>query len=183
METKADIVQLANCELIDENRSQIKMGLLWQKQTSVFVFLRHFGCISCRAHAKQVWSLREQYEKSNAKLYFVGNGNPDFIMDFKNELGLGDAVIYTDPSLKSFYAAGFQRGFFRTFGPKSLINISRLKKQGYSNGEKDSGDFWQLGGVLVIKKDGKIAYHFISEAVGDFPAEEEVKKVPWLTAS
>lgn len=183
MEHKADIVQLANCQLIDENKTPIKMGLLWQKQTSVFIFLRHFGCISCRAHAIQVWNLRENYEKANAKIYFIGNGNPDFIMEFKNELGLLDATVYTDPSLNSFHAAGFQRGFLRTFSPRSMLNVVRLKGQGYTNGSTDSGDYWQLGGVLVIKKDGKIAYHFISEAVGDFPVEEEVKKVPWISAS
>lgn len=183
MEIKADIVQLANCQLIDENHGKIKMGLLWQKQTSVFIFLRHFGCIACRAHAKQVWDLRAQYEKSNAKLYFVGNGNPDFIMAFKEEMGLTDADIYTDPTLDSFHAAGFHRGFFRALGPRSLINVAKLKAQGHKNGDKDSGDYWQLGGILVIKKDGQIAYHFISEAVGDFPVEEEVKKVPWISAS
>ena len=40
--------------------------------------------------------------------------------------------------------------------------------------EKGAGDFWQLGGVLVVKPDGKIAYHFISDELGDHAPETDV---------
>lgn len=39
---------------------------------------------------------------------------------------------------------------------------------------KNTGDHWQLGGVIVVKTNGVIAYHYISEALGDFPPEKDV---------
>ena len=86
------ILNFANSPVLDENGSSTKLSNLWQKQTTMFIFLRHFGCISCRTHAKQVWSEREKYESKGSKIIFVGNGTPYFITKFKEDLGLQKAI-------------------------------------------------------------------------------------------
>lgn len=177
------IVELANSKLLDENGKDIKMGLLWQQQTALFVFLRHFACIACRAHAVDIWQKKDLYQKGNTKIFFVGNGQPHFIKSFKEDLKIQDSTVYTDPTLSSFHSAGFKRGFLRTVGPSGVLNHLKLKSEGHKQvgHEKGMGDLWQLGGLLVVKPDGKVAYHFISEAKGDFPAEEEVRSTPWIS--
>lgn len=171
--TKVDLVTLAGTKVFLAPGQQLKLGQLWQQQTVVFIFLRHFACIACRAHATQVWSEREKYERNGAKLIFIGNGQPHFIDKFKEDLKLTSAVVLTDPSLISFQAAGFQRGFFKLVQPKSLINAAKLVANGHSQGtsSKETGSHWQMGGVLVINPQSQVLYHFISEALGDFPDE------------
>ena len=183
--TKVDILSLAKCKVLDEAAQEISIYGLWQKQTAIFIFLRHFGCLMCRAHAKQVWGLREQYEKSGAKLYFIGNGSPYLINKFKEDLELTNATIFTDPQLLSFKAAGFRRGFLAALGPKSLLNGRKLFKEGHRQGEKttENGDLWQLGGVLVIKMDGKVGYHYISQVAGDFSPEKDLQEINAIPAT
>lgn len=171
---KADIVALAKCKILNEQGLEIDIYSLWQKTTAIFIFIRHFGCIFCRTHAKEVWQNKEKYEKDGAKIYFIGNGAPYLISGFKEELGIQDATIFTDPKLESFKAAGFRRGFLAALGPRVLLNAAKAYADGNRQGgmyRKEQGDLWQLGGILVIKPEGKVAYHFISQAAGDFSPE------------
>jgi len=149
----------------------VEAGDLWKSSKAVLVFLRHFACIACRAHAAQVWAHREVYEKSQTKVVFIGNGPPGFIRQFKEDLGLEGATIYTDPSLESFRHCGLKRGFFELVSYRSVANAVTLYNQGYRQlSTKHQGDPWQLGGIVVVTPDNRVAYHFVSEALGDFPA-------------
>ncbi|MGZ3726511.1 MAG: AhpC/TSA family protein [Pseudobdellovibrio sp.] len=169
------ILSFANCLVFDEHGNSTKLMNLWQNQTTIFIFLRHFGCLTCRSHAKQIWSERAKYEVNGSKIIFIGNGAANYIQHFKEDLGLQDATIYTDPSLKSFYAAGFKRGFIVALGPKALANGIKAyaagSRQAYG---KDTGNLWQLGGVLVIKPSGEVTYQYISQVTGDYAPEKDV---------
>ena len=173
--SSVNIVTLATAKVLDESGKPVQMGTLWQKQTALFIFVRHFGCIGCRSHAVEVWQKREAYERSGARIIFIGNGQPHFIQTFKNELNLHDAPIYTDPSLAVFRAAGFKRNFLAALGPKSIAAGLKMYANGHKQGAYDpaSGDLWQMGGVLVIKPSGQVAYHYISEMLGDYPPESD----------
>jgi hypothetical protein len=172
------IVEFANCEIYDESRKLVKIASLWQKQTILFVFLRHFACLTCRGHAVEVWRDRDKYQSKGAKIAFIGNGSPDFLKKFKEDLNLAEAPVFTDPSLSSFHAAGFKRGFLAAIGPRAILNGRKMMQRGHEQGSysKESGDLWQLGGLLVIRPSGEIAYHYISEVLGDYAPEEDVIK-------
>lgn len=173
---KANIQALSQSTVFDENNVRVTLQQLWKQQTCVFIFLRHFACIGCRSHAVQVWLEREKYEASGAKLIFIGNGTPDFIRKFKEDLMITEAIVYTDPSLGSFRAAGFKRGFLVSFGPKSIVSgVGLMLKTGMKTSvQEGSGDLWQMGGILVVRSDGKVPFHYISEAIGDYPPESDV---------
>ncbi len=170
------IVNLANAKVFSEDGVAVKMGTLWQKQTAVFIFLRHFACVGCRTHAVQVWNDRDMYQKGGAKIIFIGNGSPDFIKKFKEDLGIEDAPVYTDPELLGFRAAGFKRGFLASLGPAAIANGIRMMVKGNVQGqfERAAGDLWQLGGIIVVRPTGQVAYHYISEVLGDFPPQSDV---------
>ncbi len=183
-ENKVRILELSQCEISNEAGEKFKFGSLWQQQTGIFVFLRHFACLMCRSHAKEVWRNRDKYlDGGRSQLYFIGNGQPHFIKQFKEDLDLEQANIYTDPSLKSFHASGFNRGFLATLGPRGLTNGLKTMMKGERQGayEKAAGDLWQLGGILAINPQGKVVYHFMSEVMGDYPPEEEINSTPWLS--
>jgi peroxiredoxin len=172
-----DIVTLANCSAWLPSGEELKIGQLWQKQTVILIFLRHFACIACRAHASQVWNEREKYEKSGAKLIFIGNGSPDFIEKFKEDMNMGGAMILTDPTLESFRAAGLKRGILALVQPKSMTNAVKLAMQGHRQTAytADAGHLVQLGGVVAINTHSKILYHFRSESFGDLPLEPHLE--------
>lgn len=173
-----DITKLTNSKILDESGQPVILGSLFLKNTAVFIFLRHFACIGCRAHAEQVWSQRETYEKNGAKIVFIGNGQPGFITKFKEDLKIQDAPVYTDPTLTAFQHAGFQKTFM-ALGPASMVNATKLmiQRKELTSYKPDAGSLWQLGGIIVIKPDCQIAYHYISTALGDFPPEKDVQTV------
>jgi peroxiredoxin len=171
-----DSARLGRCVVKDETGKEVRLGGSWTEKPAILVFLRHFACIACRAHAAQVWHEREKYEQNGAKIVFVGNGSPDYIQKFKVDLGINDAVIVTDPTLRSFWIAGFKRGFLASLGPTSIKNGIGLFAKGHSQKmpSKASGDLWQLGGVIVVRADGRVTYQYISQATGDFPPEKDI---------
>lgn len=171
-----NILKFANCTVLDENGEETLISTLWQKQTVLFVFLRHFGCVACRAQAHQIWSEREKYESSGARIIFIGNGTANYLKFFKENLNIKDAPVFTDPTLKSFLHAGFKRGFFALVNPKTAFNGIKLLANGYTQApfDRESGSHWQLGGILVVHPDSSTGYHYISHALGDFPPEKDL---------
>ncbi len=178
-QSKVDIIAFANANVLNSAGEQIKIGHLWAKQSIIFVFLRHFACIACRAHATQVWDDRERYQKTGAKLIFIGNGAPSYIEQFRAELNLDPAVVLTDPSLLTFKAAGFRNGFFRVVHPHSVANALKLAARGQIQAPytQEAGTHWQLGGIVAVSSHGKVLYHFISHVLGDFPTEGDVEEL------
>lgn len=172
-----DIVALANTRVFVSPDQELQLGRLWQKQTAILVFLRHFACIACRAHAAQVWGERENYEKSGARIVFIGNGQPSWIEIFRADLGIDRGVVLTDPSLASFNAAGFKRGLFSLLNPGSAVNAAKLALEGHRQKpyHPDAGSHWQLGGVLAISPQSKVLYHFASKSLGDLPEEPHLE--------
>ena len=173
---EVDILSLANCSVYNENNKTVKLHRMWDYKTTVFVFVRHFACIACRAHVADVWKNRKAYEEKGAQIVFIGNGHAHFIQTFKEDLNLEGANVYTNPGLCAFKAAGFKRGFLAALGPKSLKEGLSMYKEGHRQASysKEKGDLWQLGGVLVVAKEGRVIYHHINESLGDFPPDKDI---------
>src|SRR5262245_32855576 len=121
-----DTVKLASCKVKSETGQEVQFGGLWQAGTTLFVFLRHFACISCRLHAEQMIAKKGELAAKGVRLVFIGNGQPHFIGKFKQQLQIPEAEVYTDPSLQAFRAAGFKRGFLASHGPKSVFNTAKM---------------------------------------------------------
>ena len=121
---------------------------------------------------------RKMYEGTGAHLVFIGNGAPEFIGIFKEELDLQQALILTDPSLESFRAAGFKYGFLAIAQLKTILNAVKLAAKGHTQTSfVNQGSVWQLGGVLAVNTKGRIVYQFISESYGDLPPESDIEVV------
>lgn len=172
-----NMAKLASSSVQISDGSEFLLGRVWKNQTAILVFLRHFACIGCRAHAKQVWDNRAAYEKGGGKIVFVGNGESHFISKFREDLDLKEALIVTDPSLEVFRAAGFNRGFSYILQTKTIVNAFKLFKDGHrqTTYTKEAGTHWQLGGILAVSTKGSILYHYVSEYLGDFPEEPYIE--------
>ncbi len=175
---KIDNVRLANSVVQTPEGGKLKLGQVWQKRPAILIFLRHFACIACRAHAKEVWSRRDEYEKQG-QIVFIGNGDANYINEFKKSMNLDGALVLTDPSLESYRAAGFYHGFFYVVQFPTLVNIWKMTRQGHKQVAytKRAGTHWQLGGVVVVNMQGQVTYQYISESMGDFPEEPAFDRI------
>ncbi len=177
---KVDLNLLSNVVLHTEDGQALKMASLWRNRPAVLIFLRHFSCVACRAHVAQVWQHRKALEQGGAKICFIGNGSYHEIIKFKKELNIESSMVFTDPSRRSYEATGMRRGMMPALGPKAVANVVRLLSEGHRQKvyNREAGDLWQLGGVLVVNPGDVIRYHYISEVTGDFPEPGEIANPP-----
>lgn len=164
---KVNVLTLKRLKVLDESGQEVRFGTFLQAPSITIVFVRHFGCIACRAHVDQIWNI--QKKQKNNRIIFIGSGSPYVIASFKEVMGVEDAEIYTDPSLETFDACGMVRGVFNLVNFKTISAMRTLKNKGYQQGPfKDSGTHRQMGGVVIFRRPGLVSYHYASEYLGDF---------------
>jgi hypothetical protein len=123
---------------------------------------------------------------NGAELVIVGNGTRPFAAAFREALEL-ESPLYLDTSGASYRALGMRRGIARTLGSwRTWVNLTRALLEGARQKRLRlivrwwqqsvpvlipgaRGDAWQLGGVLVVLPDGRIAYRYLSAIGGDHP--------------
>ncbi|RIL05141.1 MAG: hypothetical protein DCC71_11400 [Proteobacteria bacterium] len=102
---------------------------------------------------------------SGAELVVVGNGAERFAAAFREDLRL-DVPLLVDPELRAYRAAGLRRGRVEALSPRLPLHALRALRTGHRQSAVQ-GDPWQLGGVLVIRLGGALAYRFASREAGD----------------
>jgi AhpC/TSA antioxidant enzyme len=111
--------------------------------------------------------------KQGAELHLVGNGNRHFARAFGEELKIV-CPLYVDTKLDAYRALSMRRGLGSILASvASWKNVARAMKAGFRQGTTQ-GDAWQLGGVLVVRPGGKVAFRHTSQAAGDHPPVEAV---------
>jgi hypothetical protein len=127
----------------------------------------------CREQAVQVHRARAELERRGARLAFVGNGAPGFARAFAEDHGI-TAPVLSDPSLVTYRALGMRRGLGATLlSSATWRHAARALRGGFRQG-RVLGDAWQLGGVLVVRPGGEVAFLHRSGEAGDHPPVEDV---------
>ncbi len=126
-----------------------------------------------------------------AELVVIGNGSSAFARAFREDVQL-DTPLYVDTSCASYRALNMKRGIARTLAsPRTWANMFRALRDGVRERRVtvilrwwrqsvpvlipgNRGVAWQLGGVLVVLSDGRIAYRYQSTIAGDHPQTTEV---------
>jgi hypothetical protein len=111
--------------------------------------------------------------KAGAELVLVGNGSRLFARAFRDEQGI-TAPVYVDTERRAYQALGMKRGVLTAVGSLAAVrNAARALRAGFRQGPVQ-GDAWQLGGVLVVRKGGEVAYRHLSAEAGDHPPVADV---------
>lgn len=118
---------------------------------------------------------REQgrIRKKGAELVFVGNGSRQQARAFREEFAIASPV-YVDPERRAYAALGMKR---RALGPRAVLATARNSLRALRAGFRQTdvqGDAWQLGGVLVLRPGGVVAYRYLSAAAGDHPPVDDL---------
>lgn len=174
---KVDILSLARLSILDGSGKPVLISSFWKSGPVVFIFLRHFSCIACRTYVELIWKKKAELIKNKTKVIFIGNGAPHFINIFKEDLGVPEADIYTDPTLETFEACGMIKGIFELMDPRGVKKMVEFALSGQKQGPwtKDSGTHTQMGGIVALKPPGKVVYHYIENFLGDFDTSEDWK--------
>jgi hypothetical protein len=120
----------------------------------------------------QVHRERGRIVEKGADLVFVGNGSREQARAFREEFGIA-APLYVDPERRAYAALGMRRGL----GPRAALATARNSLRALRAGFRQvgvQGDAWQLGGVLVVRPGGVVAYRYLSAAAGDHPPVDDL---------
>lgn len=159
---------VATARLQDTAGREHELRELWRERTGVLVFLRHFGCMLCREQAIEVHRERPAFQAKGSELHLIGPGSPEQGAIFLRVFDLA-CPLWVDPKLATFRALQMKRGFWRTLGsPSNWKAVARAFRAGFRQGAT-AGDLWQVGGVLVVRTDGGVLYHYLSAFSGDHP--------------
>ncbi len=122
----------------------------------------------------QLHRAREEFEAAGAKLVLIGQATPRHAAHFRRRQEI-DLPVLADEHHVSYRAAGTRRGnVLDLVGPKPVVKgivaaVTRGQMQG-----RPVGDVARLGGAMVVRPDGEIAWARMSEDAGDNVAPAEL---------
>jgi len=122
----------------------------------------------------QLHRARGEFEDAGATLVLIGQATPRDAAQFRRRQGIQLPVL-ADKERISYEAAGAKvAGITDLFGPKVVAKGAvTIAKQGVVQ-TRTIGDAAQLGGVLVIRPDGEIAWSHMSDDAGDNAPPDEI---------
>lgn len=110
----------------------------------------------------------------------IGIGHDvDGVEEFQREQFFS-GELYLDPKKETYSALGYGSvgacsGFRSLFKSEGRALIRETKDKGVKGNMK--GDGWQLGGLLVVEKGGKVLYSFQQQQVTENPDYSKVAEV------
>ena len=156
--------ELATCTLQTINHQSLLFSELYQSQTTLIFFVRHFGCIFCRERVTSIAQNIALFERHQLHAVVIGNGTSLMAEDFVKELKLS-IPVYTDQKGQAYTLAGMKRNFGLNLS--SVKDAWRSYKAGNRQG-KVAGDVWQQGGVLVVDPQGHILEQHADQNAGEY---------------
>lgn len=154
--------------LKDEDGGVIELASLWRATDNglALVFLRHFGCMFCKEHAKQLERDHERVRHRGYGLVAIGVGTPARAAKFKRDLDLPFVVL-----------GDWERVAYRAFGLADAPVTDFLNPALYGAGLRallkgnlpsaPSGDVAQLPGSFVIAPNGEVLAAHAGAHAGD----------------
>ena len=143
-------------------------------ERTLFVFLRHFGCIFCREAIADVRAAAEADPDYPDVLFFFQGSATEGRVFLRRYWPRARAVA--DPELELYDAFGVGRAsLLEGLGPQVLRATRRAKSKGHSNGPR-SGDIWRMPGIFAVESLEIIWSHSPSHAADhpDFAGLREV---------
>ncbi len=164
--------------LTDTEGKNVQLSDFWNVQTTVLVFLRHFGCVFCR---EQVALLRRNYAEFRdlgAEIVCISQGDAKTGKAFSLLFDLPFPLLVTGEDLSVFRDYGLQRGTWRQmFNPHTLGRGLIAMLQGNKQGQIQN-DGLQMPGVFIVDTQGILRYtHRHYDAADNPPVRELLQAI------
>ncbi len=166
--------ELAEIVLPDHEAHDVRLGVLWSERPAAVVWLRHYGCLYCRAHAMQLQRARNEFEEAGATLVLIGQATPHDAAQFRRRQGIQLPVL-ADKDRVSYRAVRAKvAGIFDLFGPKVVAKGALTGARNKTIQGRTVGHAAQLGGAIVVRPDGYITWSHMSTDAGDNASPDEI---------
>lgn len=166
------MVNKQNLQLVVTNKGNNLLDLS-RKNPVLLVFLRHFGCVYCKASLVEIASRRINFEKKGVQVVMVHMADFEVGEEYMEAYKLQDIEHVSDKDCKIYAMFGLVKGSFsQLFGLKTWIRgfeLAATKQMIPSS--KRVGDGFQMPGLFLIQ-DGEIKSSFIHHSVADKPDYE-----------
>lgn len=158
--------------LQDADGRPVRLATLWEKQTLILAFTRHFGCPQCKDLVDQLAHHLPAIASRNLALAIVTQGTPEQTKVFCSERAPG-ILCLADPQRRAYAAYGLERAsLLQSFlSLKVWRSNSRLKRErGWDTDLPPAGqDALQMAGAFVIAPDGRIRLPYYYDDIADHP--------------
>ena len=125
----------------------------------------------------QLHRARGEFEEAGARLAAIGQGTPRHAEHFIEEYGLDGMQVLVDPARRTYELAGAKIATVdELWHPKIVARATKIAATDRIVQGKTQGHSAQLGGVLVVARDGEIAYARMADDASDNAPTEEVLK-------
>ena len=135
---------------------------------TLVIFVRQFGCAGCGLRTTELLGHLETLRDTHTNVILVGCGTADDARQFRDQFDLGSRPIRlaTDPSLKVHAAAGLLHSYWGVLGPSGTAGLVKAMLAGQRN-SWGHGDFYQLGGTVLLDEKNVIRIHHVERHLGD----------------
>jgi peroxiredoxin len=117
---------------------------------------------------------RSKFEAAGVRLAVIGQGTPRQAQHFRDSQEL-DLPIYVDEGRDSYKAAGTKVATVtELLGPRVVAKGAAVSARDKVVQGRIVGHPAELGGVMIVKPGGEIAYVHLAGDAGDNPANDEV---------
>ena len=164
-------------------KENILFKTLWENNKKPLLlvhWLRRFGCPICRLSSLELCTGLINTSEENIKKFnhiSIGLSLVDF-ESFEQGNYFKNGSIYVDEERATFKALKFQRlGISTGYGmlnPNMYFKGYEAKKNGIEGTSSNTGDGFQLGGTLVIERNGNVIFYHIQENYTDVPNIEGI---------
>lgn len=152
-----------------QDQNGIDLQTITQKQPTLFIFLRHFGCSFCKEAIRDLAEQKKEIEAQGSHVVLIHMSPADRAVEMAQKHGLENISWVSDPDRRLYQAFQLNRGNFQQmFGWKSWI---RAAGTGLGKGIWPSwreGDGWQMPGAFLLYK-GEILQSFRHTTASDRP--------------
>ena len=134
--------------------------------TTLLVFLRHFGCTFCRETVADLRRVCAETADFPPVLFFFQGSVTEGRVFLRRYWPEARAV--SDPEKELYAAFGIGRGGLRQmFGPRVWTALRRARSKGIEQGPR-SGDLWMMPGIFLVNA-GRVLWAHEYEHAGDHP--------------
>ena len=125
----------------------------------------------------QLHRAREDFEAAGVRLAAIGQGTPRHAEHFMDEYDLDGMQVLVDPDRKTYELAGAKIATVdELWHPKIVARATKIAASDRLVQGRTQGHSAQLGGTLVVGRDGAITYaHMADDASDNAPVEEVLK--------
>jgi peroxiredoxin len=160
-----------NITVSDKQGQPVELESLWDQGPTLISFLRHFGCIHCRARMAEVEQHRAELEAAGLQLVALALGEPKHAERYCGKLA-PHLECFADDNNDGYYAWGLRQGTASEFFNNSL-NVLKASAKAFAAGHMQgasTGDVAMLPGTFIIDRKGVVQYAYYSKYAGDDPA-------------